>query len=1096
MAVVWLLFGCFSIAFSAQIKLAWDANGEADLAGYKVYHGTASQSYGNPTNVGNVTSYTLTGLTEGQTYYICLTAYDSSSNESAPSNEVSGVATIPSQTVAITIAASPTGRLVTVDGATLTAPQTFNWAAGSSHTIGVSSPQNGTSGTRYVFASWSDGEAQTHAITVPSSAVTYTATFTTQYSLTAGASAGGTVSPSGTNWYNSAQPITVTGTPSAGYSFLNWSGDHTGPSNPASITMNGPKSVTANFAHIQYTLDVGVNPAGSGSVSKSPSKATYTYGEQVTLTAAPGTNYSFSNWSGDLTGATNPSVLTINGNKTVTAIFNSIPETVSTPPTPGGPSSGTTGTAYTYTTGGYTSNLGHSIEYRFDWGEGTYSDWSSSTSASKAWSSAGTYSVRAQARCATHTGVVSPWSDSISVSVTQTTVSCTVATSPAGLRITVDETNYDAPHTFNWIPGTVHTLSVDSPQGGASGTRYVYSNWSDGGSQMRTITVPSSAAMYTANFATQYSLTTSANPPAGGSVSPAETNWHSSGSDVSILASANAGYSFADWSGDLTGPANPTFITMNGPRSATANFAASPPVSLAVTPSGPVSSSGDLSGPFSPSNHVFTLQNTGATPFDWKASKSQSWTSLSVETGSLLPGASTTVTVSINESANSLDSGSYSDSIAFTNITDDRGDTARSVNLTVNAGTLVTHKVNSHPTGLMVWVDGVSYKTPKKLKWQNGSLHTLSTVDPQEGPGQKRYRFSSWDDGGLLTHTVVAPSNATTYTADFVTEVSLETSVNDESRGIVSPSGTQWYEKGQTVSLTAVPLEGYHFKNWKNASGQVIGKENLLSVTMTGSKKIKASFAPITYPLVVSKIPSSGGTVSRKPSKTNYFPGEQVTLTAKPKYGYTFIGWGGDATGSWSTITITVDGQKTVIANFLLDPNVPRVAPTMEKTEERLPLIGLLESPGDGKTLSGVKPIYGWALDGEAVTKVELFIDGHYVCQIPYGGLREDIGETHPEYPEAEEAGFALVWNYSVLSAGEHTVGIRVHNSRGEALDLSARVSVIKFHGDVVTDMNPDTPATCPVTVTADGVTRTYDVNLQWVSEIQDFSIIDIVPKD
>jgi hypothetical protein len=83
-----------------------------------------------------------------------------------------------------------------------------------------------------------------------------------------------------------------------------------------------------------------------------------------------------------------------------------------------------------------------------------------------------------------------------------------------------------------------------------------------------------------------------------------------------------------------------------------------------------------------------------------------------------------------------------------------------------------------------------------------------------------------------------------------------------------------------------------------------------------------------------------------------------------------------------------------------------------------------------------------------------------------------------------------------VLSAGEHTVGIRVHNSRGEALDLSARVSVIKFHGDVVTDMNPDTPATCPVTVTADGVTRTYDVNLQWVSEIQDFSIIDIVPKD
>jgi uncharacterized repeat protein (TIGR02543 family) len=236
--------------------------------------------------------------------------------------------------------------------------------------------------------------------------------------------------------------------------------------------------------------------------------------------------------------------------------------------------------------------------------------------------------------------------------------------------------------------------------------------------------------------------------------------------------------------------------------------------------------------------------------------------------------------------------------------------------------------------------------------------------------------------------------------------------------------------------------------------------------------------------------------VSRTPSKSNYFHGEQVTLTAKPKYGYTFVGWGGDATGTEKTITLLVDSQKAVTANFVLDPEVPQVAPTADKAEARLPLIGRLESPGDGKTLSGVKPVYGWALDGEEVTQVELFIDGQYVCRIPYGGLREDIRETHPEYPEAGQAGFALVWNYSVMPAGEHTVGVRVQNSRDETLDLSANVSVIKFHGDVVTDVNPETPTTCPVTVTADGVTKTYDVNLRWVNEVQDFGIVEIVPKD
>jgi len=89
--MVFTLVSCQS-ALAAEIKLAWDANTESDLAGYKVYYGTASGSYTASVDVGNSTSYTITGLKQGQTYYLALTAYNTSGSESGYSGEVSGVA--------------------------------------------------------------------------------------------------------------------------------------------------------------------------------------------------------------------------------------------------------------------------------------------------------------------------------------------------------------------------------------------------------------------------------------------------------------------------------------------------------------------------------------------------------------------------------------------------------------------------------------------------------------------------------------------------------------------------------------------------------------------------------------------------------------------------------------------------------------------------------------------------------------------------------------------------------------------------------------------------------------------------------------------
>ncbi len=94
-------------------------------------------------------------------------------------------------------------------------------------------------------------------------------------------------------------------------------------------------------------------------------------------------------------------------------------EVVSTPNTPNGPISGTTGTGYSYSTWGSSSSFGHSVQYLFDWGDSTNSGWLpvGTTSASKSWSSVGTYSIKAQARCATDTSVVSSWSGALSVTI-------------------------------------------------------------------------------------------------------------------------------------------------------------------------------------------------------------------------------------------------------------------------------------------------------------------------------------------------------------------------------------------------------------------------------------------------------------------------------------------------------------------------------------------------------------------------------------------------------------------------------------------------------------------------------------------------------
>src|SRR3989442_13414115 len=88
-ALTALCFLAPALSSAAQVTLAWDPNTETDLAGYKLYYGLSSGSYQFSVDVGNVTSYTLSGLLDGGIYYFAATAYNLSLAESGFSNEVS-----------------------------------------------------------------------------------------------------------------------------------------------------------------------------------------------------------------------------------------------------------------------------------------------------------------------------------------------------------------------------------------------------------------------------------------------------------------------------------------------------------------------------------------------------------------------------------------------------------------------------------------------------------------------------------------------------------------------------------------------------------------------------------------------------------------------------------------------------------------------------------------------------------------------------------------------------------------------------------------------------------------------------------------------
>ena len=127
-----------------------------------------------------------------------------------------------------------------------------------------------------------------------------------------------------------------------------------------------------------------------------------------------------------------------------------------------------------------------------------------------------------------------------------------VSTNPAGLEIIVDGVRMTAPASFDWEPGSEHTLEVASPQY-RDGARFLFGRWSDDGSRAHTVTVSRDTTLFQASFVAQYQVATAANPPHAGTIAihppPDADGYHTLRTPIELTATPvpNGSYRFLNW---------------------------------------------------------------------------------------------------------------------------------------------------------------------------------------------------------------------------------------------------------------------------------------------------------------------------------------------------------------------------------------------------------------------------------------------------------------------------------------------------------------------------------------------------------------------
>ncbi|MBR0304764.1 MAG: fibronectin type III domain-containing protein [Bacteroidales bacterium] len=366
----------------------------------------------------------------------------------------------------------------------------------------------------------------------------------------------------------------------------------------------------------------------------------------------------------------------------------------------------------------------------------------------------------------------------------------------------------------------------------------------------------------------QYTIAATADPAAGGTVNGAGT--YDYGTEITLTATANAGYTFVNWTkgGELVSLTPTCTLTVTEAATYVANFSVN---SYNITANVAPANSGSVEGAGSYTyGSTATLTATAATGYHFV-----NWTKDDVEVS---PNATYSFTVA--------EAGAYVAHFQINNY-----------DITVSA--------NPTEGGTVSGAGNYNYESTAIL-----------TAIANEG-----YTFVNWTKGGESVSTnatcTLTVTEAAAYVANFeLNSYEITATANPTEGGTVNGAGT--YDYGTEITLTATANAGYTFVNWTKG-GEPVSTNPTCTLTVTEAAAYVANFSLNSYAVTATVNPAEGGTVT---GAGTYFHGDNVTLTATANNGYHFVNWTeNDAEVSTdASYSFTFTGARNLVANFAITP--------------------------------------------------------------------------------------------------------------------------------------------------------------------------------
>ena len=634
--------------------------------------------------------------------------------------------------------------------------------------------------------------------------------------------------------YLNGTVVTLTATPAAGFRFGDWSGDLSGSNNPTTLTMNQNKTVTATFIRV---VTVTANTIGTGTVTLDPAASFYDAGTNITVSATPAAGFRFSGWSGDLSGASNPTTILLDDNKIVTATF-------------------TRELALA-------TNIVGSGTVALSPAGGVYDENTVVTLTATPMSGF----------------LFNGWSGDLNGS-----------NNPALLTMDAHKTV-----TASFVPLPVGIAHHETRIGGISGATTVTTLGSLTGV---------SGHLYLAAISMRPKISVLA-------ISGLGLNW----TLVKAKCAGRNTTAIEVWMARGTPTTNgPVTATFAGVPS-TATIAVSrysgvaelnPIGNLLAGNANGVNASGACSGGIDNNAYSFNLATTvsGAFIYDAAAVKGATHT----------PGPNYTERGEVIQAAGTNTSGVAVEDKMFeaAGIFPVNGSFGAVVDWALVALEIKPQQYTLTPN--TVGSGNIALDTPNGI-YRTGATATL-TAAPATG-----FQFTGWSgdlSGSVNPATLIMNVNKSV-TATFTALPPLRTLVvSTAGSGSVAVSPVRdFYDDGTTVTLTATPATGFLFSGW---GGDLSDTANPSTLIMSANKSVTATFSVLPPPRVLTVNTVGSGTVAVSPVRDFYDDGTTVTLTATPTAGFQFSGWSGDLSDTINPSSLTLNADKNVTATFTILP--------------------------------------------------------------------------------------------------------------------------------------------------------------------------------